>query len=387
MTQLTQSAQQAAESQAAFDQHAALVKQLGTMQEVAPNWMGAAAAGIRGYVMRKEMKGAKTAGQKAASAKAAMSAAEQQAADARADIEHRRALETEIMKANLRGDTSSQSEWEHERDMYMLEQAAKAGQQLTPLQQQQLGAFKAQKEAENTRASLAGGLDPYRALGSAPRNAAVNQDMTGMQNYDTAARVMELADDDMFGLKATVNNALTGFANWVGGAGGDTLFSMNEALTGLDTDEAKDLKNRTVKMESSLRRLTNRILLERSGAAVTAPEFERFKKEFPVGRMTTKEEFQTKMTQYLDNLTAERNARIEAGEIIARRTGKILPNGVPEVDLYEPGEDGTLRRIPTASAASVNAQTGQGNSRPAPRDYNSMSVEDMERAARGEEVE
>ena len=63
---------------------------------------------------------------------------------------------------------------------------------------------------------------------------------------------------------------------------------------------------------SSLYQFSNKLIKERSGAAVTAQEWERFKKEFPVGFMGA-QEFKVRLAGYVDDMAAENKVKLRQG--------------------------------------------------------------------------
>lgn len=318
MRQLGITSQQQAEAEASYQANRDMIQQLGSMNEIAPNWMGAAAAGIRGYLMRKNMKEAKAASQAQGQAAQQQQAAMQQAQDARADIEHQRELELEAMRLAQKGATpQQQSEWQFRANGFLLEQKLKNGQPLTDAEQMQLGAFRDYMSAKRENAYAVGG-NPLPGFANMPKptqNQVAGDIVTGTQQQAVGERILSMVDDDMFGLGSDLRNAVQGISQYVGdGLAGATLDGLNDAFSGMSGPERDDALERKRQLQSTMRRLTNQILLERSGAAVTAPEFERFKKEFPVGRFTSKQEFVTKMEQFIVNLEAEREALFRSGE-------------------------------------------------------------------------
>lgn len=367
MRQLGITSQQEAEAAASYQANRDMIQQLGSMREIAPNWMGAAAAGIRGYLMRKNMKEAKASAQAQGEAALNKETAAQLAQDARADIKHQRDLELEAMRMAQKGATPrQQSEWQFRANGFMLEQKLKNGQPLTDAEQMQLGAFRDYMGAKRENAYAAGGnpLPGFTNMPKPTRNKVAGDIVTGTGQQAVGERILAMVDDDMFGLGNDLRNAVQGVSQYVGdGLIGASLDGLTDAFSKMPEGEREVALEKKRQLQSTMRRLTNQILLERSGAAVTAPEFERFKKEFPVGRFTSRQEFVTKMEQFIVNLEAERDALFRSGEWT-----------------LEQGQDGPTGRVidrqgnpvPVAPGASLTI-----GGKPESVDYSELSDEQL----------
>jgi hypothetical protein len=314
MMDLRQSTQQQAESQAAYERSGKMIDALAKQNEIAPHWTGVAAAGIRGYVMRKEMQKAAGAAKKQAEAEAAQVAAEQNAELAAADLEWQRELEKQAIghSNSLELDArKGPSVMEYEQEGFDLK--ARDPKTLKPDEQMRLKAFNQYLREKGARSSAVGG-EPY--MTTAEESRSQDEISITSQQLDQTSAIAELYDPELMGMKgatyAKYGNILDRWDTFpLIGKGAELV---GQLLAGENApQEAKDFYQRRVDLFSNVLGLTNRILLERSGAAVTAPEFERFKGEFPVGAAVGPIEFETKFNNVVDTIMALREQRLRQG--------------------------------------------------------------------------
>ena len=95
-----------------------------------------------------------------------------------------------------------------------------------------------------------------------------------------------------------------------GAAGG--LLGKVQDIAGFSEGDMSKFNAERSEYLSSLYQFSNKLIKERSGAAVTAQEWERFKKEFPVGFMGA-QEFKVRLAGYIEDMAAENVVKLRQG--------------------------------------------------------------------------
>lgn len=308
-----------AEAESKASTHNTMVKQIG---DVPPpklhSPMSALATGIRAYAMKKHMKKGATAAEEAAQAAAAeeaatsayeKKAAEQKLAEERAYDEKKFLFEQEArikaekekeIRVNAENDRRDQRDFNQSQndtldERHFTELVGKYGN--TPE-----GRLKAHEEMENTKSARA------RAVGGNPDatpQSVQNKEAQAIKDQQRADRTMKnlirkFESEDgqrFFGLAADLKS-----------------FSGKAAdYFGVDSPELEKFNAAKAQFDSDLYSYANALLKARSGAAVTQQEFERFKREFPIGKFRGPKEFEAMLRNYAKGIHEDLAFRMAQG--------------------------------------------------------------------------
>lgn len=280
----------------------------------AKHWTGVVAKGLQGWAMRKERKKGEESSEKQAIAEADALASKQKYEEASEDKQFARDMQKieyrEMMDAKYAKETGT--EWQYRQNGFMRKEQIELLQEnqkdVPPEMKMKDEAFDRYMSAEMKGNALRGGIsNPTRTK---QEQKQINLAVTG----DTLQRLRDTVDPAFFGIKGDVKSIYGGILNYAGEI-------MPEFM---DSPTARDLDYRKTAFQGSLFRYGSRVLHELSGAAVTASEWARFAKQYPMGSFASEQDFFAKLNSYIKDTALQKiDLQFRSGIGINDETGML----------------------------------------------------------------
>jgi len=303
----------ASEQEAAYKRSGEMIK---SMQNNTPakHWTGVIAKGLEGWAMSKERKRGEEASQKQSIAEADAQASKLAYEQAHEDKTFARDMQKiewrEMMDAKHAKDNGT--EWQYRQNGFMRKEQIELLQEnqkdVPPEMKMKDEAFDRYMQAEMKGNALRGGIsNPTRTK---QEQKQINLAVTG----DTLQRLRDTVDPAFFGIKGDVKSIYGGILNYAG----DVLPEF------MDSPTARDLDYRKTAFQGSLFRYGSRVLHELSGAAVTASEWARFAKQYPMGSFASEQDFFAKLNSYIKDTALQKiDLQYRSGIGINEKTGML----------------------------------------------------------------
>ena len=303
----------ASEQEAAYKRSGEMIK---SMQNNTPakHWTGVIAKGLEGWAMSKERKRGEEASQKQSVAEAdaqASKLAYEQAAEDKSFARDMQKIEyREMMDAKYAKDNGT--EWQYRQNGFMRKEQIELLQEnqkdVPPEMKMKDEAFDRYMQAEMKGNALRGGISNQTRTKQEQKQ--INLAVTG----DTLQRLRDTVDPAFFGIKGAVKSIYGGILNYAG----DVLPEF------MDSPTARDLDYRKTAFQGSLFRYGSRVLHELSGAAVTASEWARFAKQYPMGSFASEQDFFAKLNSYIKDTALQKiDLQYRSGIGINEETGML----------------------------------------------------------------